>query len=164
MNTRELIEKCRDALAEEISAWDIDPPLFHVKEAHDACVAWLAAPAAPGEPQRVQWVDGVGAMRASIESCRDGVSHILVNGRCYYPLTDAAHKSLVDACFGRGEFPPLSAAHAPVPLTDTDVVEAWRTTDARRDDYGWTSCEWFQAGVRFARRHYGIDESEREQA
>lgn len=42
------------------------------------------------------------------------------------------------------------------PLTNTDVVEAWRTTDAARDDYGWTSCEWFQAGVRFAQRHYGI--------
>ena len=50
MSTRELIEKCRDALAEELGAWDIDPPLFHVKEAHDACVAWLAAPAAPAEP------------------------------------------------------------------------------------------------------------------
>lgn len=38
---RKLVEQCRDALAEELSAWDIDPPLHHVKEAHDACVAWL---------------------------------------------------------------------------------------------------------------------------
>lgn len=36
----------RAALAEELSAWDIDPPLHHVKEAHDACEAWLAAPSA----------------------------------------------------------------------------------------------------------------------
>jgi hypothetical protein len=44
---RKLIEQCRDALAEELGAWDIDPPLFHVKEAHEACVAWLAAAPAP---------------------------------------------------------------------------------------------------------------------
>lgn len=43
---RGLIELCRDALAEELSAWDIDPPLAHVKEAHDKCEEWLAA--APG--------------------------------------------------------------------------------------------------------------------
>jgi len=46
------------------------------------------------------------------------------------------------------------AKPAPAPLTNADVVEAWRTTEARRDDYGWTSCEWFQEGVRFAQRHY----------
>lgn len=43
MSARKLIELCRDALAEELGAWDIDPPLHHVKEAHDACVAWLAS-------------------------------------------------------------------------------------------------------------------------
>ena len=41
---RELVEKCRAALAEEMAQWDIDPPIAHVKEAHDACVAWLAQP------------------------------------------------------------------------------------------------------------------------
>lgn len=57
---------------------------------------------------------------------------------------------------------PLSAKEAPAPapqpvaLTNADVVEAWRTTEAARSDYGWTSCEWFQAGVRFAQRFYGI--------
>lgn len=40
---RGLIEQCRDALAEELAAWDIDPPLHHVKTAHDACQEWLAA-------------------------------------------------------------------------------------------------------------------------
>jgi hypothetical protein len=39
--TRLLIEDCRAALAEELAAWDIDPPLHHVKQAHDKCVAWL---------------------------------------------------------------------------------------------------------------------------
>ena len=42
-STAALITECRDALAEELSAWDIDPPLHHVKQAHDRCVAWLAA-------------------------------------------------------------------------------------------------------------------------
>ena len=43
-SARAVIEQCRAALSEELSAWDIDPPLHHVKEAHDACVAWLAGP------------------------------------------------------------------------------------------------------------------------
>ena len=40
---RELIKECRSALAEELSAWDIDPPLHHVKQAHDRCTAWINA-------------------------------------------------------------------------------------------------------------------------
>jgi hypothetical protein len=42
LRTVELITECRDALAEELSAWDIDPPLHHVKQAHEKCVAWLS--------------------------------------------------------------------------------------------------------------------------
>jgi hypothetical protein len=42
VSAREVIEECRAALAEELAAWDIDPPLHHVKQAHDKCVAWLA--------------------------------------------------------------------------------------------------------------------------
>jgi hypothetical protein len=33
----EALEKSKAALAEELSAWDIDPPLHHVLEAHDLC-------------------------------------------------------------------------------------------------------------------------------
>ena len=33
----EALEKCDSALAEELSAWDIDPPLHHVLEASNAC-------------------------------------------------------------------------------------------------------------------------------
>ena len=40
---RPVVEMCAKALAEELAAWDIDPPLHHVKEAHDACELWLAA-------------------------------------------------------------------------------------------------------------------------
>ena len=39
-----MIAQCHDALAEELAAWDIDPPLHHVAAAHAACVAWLASP------------------------------------------------------------------------------------------------------------------------
>lgn len=44
-NTVSLVMECRDALAEELAAWDIDPPLHHVKQAHDRCEEWLAAAA-----------------------------------------------------------------------------------------------------------------------
>jgi hypothetical protein len=38
-----VVTECRDALAEELGAWDIDPPLHHVKQAHERCESWLAA-------------------------------------------------------------------------------------------------------------------------
>lgn len=40
---KSIIRECQAALAEELSAWDIDPPLHHVKQAHDRCAAWLVA-------------------------------------------------------------------------------------------------------------------------
>ena len=39
--TRPLITECRKALAEELAGWDLDPPLAHVKQAHDSCDDWL---------------------------------------------------------------------------------------------------------------------------
>ena len=38
-----LITECRDALAEELASWDLNPPLQHVLAAHNNCEAWLAA-------------------------------------------------------------------------------------------------------------------------
>lgn len=47
-DARAVIEQCRDALAEEMAAWDIDPKISHVLEAHAACERWLAGqPEAP---------------------------------------------------------------------------------------------------------------------
>lgn len=40
---RKLLEQARNALAEELAAWDIDPPLAHVKDAHDAITEHLKA-------------------------------------------------------------------------------------------------------------------------
>ena len=42
-DTVALIKECRDAFAEELSAWDIEPPLHHVQKGHDNCVKWLSA-------------------------------------------------------------------------------------------------------------------------
>ena len=38
-----LIKQCRDAFSEELAAYDIDPPIYHVKQGYDNCVEWLAA-------------------------------------------------------------------------------------------------------------------------
>jgi hypothetical protein len=48
-DTVALIKECRDAFAEELSAWDIEPPLHHVQQGHDKCVKWLAAHGIKGE-------------------------------------------------------------------------------------------------------------------
>lgn len=37
------LKKCDDALAEELAAWDIDPPLHHVLEASKSCGPAIAA-------------------------------------------------------------------------------------------------------------------------
>lgn len=64
---RPVIEMSKKALAEELAAWDIDPPLHHVLEAHDACAAWLAAAPQPvarepmtDEDLRKWWASGNG--------------------------------------------------------------------------------------------------------
>lgn len=48
------LKRWRDAFAEELSAWDIDPPLHHVHTSHDEIEAVLsAAPAAPQPAQQL---------------------------------------------------------------------------------------------------------------
>jgi len=49
----EALEKCNAALAEELAARDIDPPLRHVLEASNSCGPSIAAiRAALAEPER----------------------------------------------------------------------------------------------------------------
>ena len=62
--TIDLVTECRDALAEEMGAWDLDPPLHHVKQAHDRCVAWLAG-LEQAEPVVMQYIALCDAMRYS---------------------------------------------------------------------------------------------------
>lgn len=41
VDAKSVIEQCRAALAEELSAWDIDPPIAHVNDSYNACDEWL---------------------------------------------------------------------------------------------------------------------------
>lgn len=52
----------------------------------------------------VIFIDGVGAGRRSIKSCRDGVQWIMVGDRVYWPLSDSDAKRLQSACCGDGSF------------------------------------------------------------
>ena len=68
--TRAVIELCQKALAEELSAWDIDPPLHHVKEAHEACSAWLAAPQTQADG--MQPIDVLTSVWNAMQNSADG--------------------------------------------------------------------------------------------
>jgi len=47
---RELLERWRDAFAEELSAYDIEPPIHHVKQSHDEiCAALQVTQAQPSQ-------------------------------------------------------------------------------------------------------------------
>ena len=52
----------------------------------------------------VVFIDGVGAGRRSVESCRDGVQWIMVGNRVYWPLSESDAKRLQSACCGNGHF------------------------------------------------------------
>jgi len=52
----------------------------------------------------VVFIDGVGAWRSSVKSCRDGVQWIRVGDRVYWPLSDSDAKRLQSACCGNGSF------------------------------------------------------------
>jgi hypothetical protein len=100
----EALEKSKAALAEELSAWDIDPPLRHVLEAHDLC-----------EP-------AITALRAAIEQAeKQEPRHIVQsNGR---------HSPLLTHMMNSRNTPP--AAQRPwVGLTDEEISELWAVSRA----------------------------------
>jgi len=66
-------------------------------------VARLTAAQQPANDE-VVFIDGVGAGRSSIKSCRDGVQWIVVGDRVYWPLSDSDAKRLQSACCGNGSF------------------------------------------------------------
>jgi hypothetical protein len=101
------------------------------------CICWTPAPAASAEPNcRVMWVDTVGAYHHTIEACKGPVAYVEVDGRVYYPLTDAAHQSLVAAACGHGKFPPLAAPAAPA---QAEVEAKPATRSQRLADAGYTA-------------------------
>lgn len=84
----ELIEECRAALYEELVAWDIDPPLHHVKQAHDRCVEWLARqaiaqPVRVGSPNLLQPATGLDLL-AEVRRLRGALDSIASYGVPYH--------------------------------------------------------------------------------
>lgn len=69
--------------------------------------------------QKVVFIDGVGAGRSSIESCRDGVQWIMVGDRVYWPLSDADAQRLQSACCGNGSFDGPSTVVQPAASSET---------------------------------------------
>lgn len=72
-------------------------------------IAALAAQPPADDDDEVVFIDGVGAARSSIKSCRDGVQWIIVGDRIYWPLSDSDAKRLHSACCGNGSFDGPSA-------------------------------------------------------
>ena len=58
-----VIEQCRDALAEELAGWDLDPPLHHVKQVHDKCVEWLSHAAKGSQMNKEQMAKVLDALK-----------------------------------------------------------------------------------------------------
>ncbi len=78
------LNRWRDAFAEELSAWDIDPPIHHVQASHDEIAAMLSAapsrqaPVAQGEPSAAAaWAQGY---RQGIDDERTSEANIGIAG------------------------------------------------------------------------------------
>lgn len=83
----------------------------------------------------VVFIDGVGAGRSSVKSCRDGVQWIRVGDRVYWPLSDADAQRLHSACCGNGSFDgPASSAGDCVPKTEREHAAA-REVERLRDEF-----------------------------
>jgi len=123
---RAKLEQFRDAFAEELAAYDIDPPIHHLQQGHDDCVMLLSA--APAVPERwvivCETVLDVGHGKDVRTGGRPELGYALLSHAVTFPNEDAAraaHKS-VNLPLGwvimplSRLLPDLSAAPA-VPLT-----------------------------------------------
>ena len=70
----EALKKCQSALAEELSVWDIDPPLHHILESHNlcgpaiaTCEAALEAKDKPVQNQLMALIDENQRLRAELK-------------------------------------------------------------------------------------------------
>lgn len=70
----------------------------------------------------VVFIDGVGAGRRSVESCRDGVQWIMVGDRVYWPLSESDAKRLQSACCGNGSFDGPTTPQQPAATSETVSV------------------------------------------
>ena len=109
----EALEKSQSALAEELSAWDIDPPLHHVQESHDLCgpaITSLRQAIAELESQEpVAWRYGALLYHDKL----DAMEFIRTSGDSYLlePLYTQPQRTWVG-------------------LTDEDAEEVWQSVQA----------------------------------
>ena len=81
--------------------------------------------ATPPAGDEVIFIDGVGAGRNNIKSCRDGVQWVRVGNRIYWPLSDSDAKRLQSACCGNGSFDgPTTPAGDCARVTEAVLREA----------------------------------------
>lgn len=111
----EALTRWRDAFAEELAAYDLDPPIHHIKESHDEIEAMLAAapqptpspaPAHPGQDgEREAFIKGWD-QRGMAHNLRGGVG------------TELRMRELMNAFYPRG----VAARAAPQPATADAVI------------------------------------------
>jgi hypothetical protein len=142
-DTVALIDECRKALAEELSAYDIDPPIHHVEQAHNKCVAWLSAEAkqraaAPPPEQAAQ--PAVGALTPEQSAAYDKVDHIL---RSVLMDKDYAEYS---AALDILTTPPAQVEQPA--LTDERIGEIWASVaEHEADAVSWDTVRAFAAAL-----------------
>jgi hypothetical protein len=164
------LTRWRDAFAEELEAWDISPPLHHVKASHDEINALLAAASHPqdGSAAMLQVPDGLSRIDAEfwlrhrsdvIEACRKAGITIVTAERGVHlmslgnikaqaaPQSPAQADHLVDANKMTRADPVAK------PLT-REQIESMRRDGMEPDDYPepWA----YTRGVRDAERAHGI--------
>jgi len=107
----EALEKSQSALAEELSAWDIDPPLHHVQESHDLCGPAITSLRQAIREHAMYEVQRLGQEIEQEPVCPDCKAKVLYE--CV-------------AC-SSNNYPPQ---HTWVGLTDEDAEEVWQSVQA----------------------------------
>lgn len=90
-----------------------------------AAISAFAAAQQPADDDEVVFIDGVGAARSDVKSCRDGVQWIRVGDRVYWPLSDSDAKRLHSACCGNGSFDGPASAPSDAPVGMETIREAF---------------------------------------
>lgn len=149
--THVLVPRDLIADAKQIFCSDVEPntngDCLDVIEWFNAMMAVVPQPA----NDEVVFIDGVGAGRSSIKSCRDGVQWIIVVNRVYWPLSDSDAKRLQSACCGNGHFDGPATPTSEGERQMTDRYEKIRRVAARavswaRPVYATEPAEAWEAG------------------
>lgn len=118
------MKRWRDAFAEELSAWDIDPPLHHVQTSHDEIETLLsAAPAAP-QPAPVEQTDARDAARWRYIAWHIGVAWNEQGFTSLVRIVSDKHREMLGDMVDRmmaGDWPEAAPQPAQQPLTDEQI-------------------------------------------